>query len=302
MNQLVIKLTGTVNSSNFDEWKKDLINQIQSTNKELVTDDDFVTASEKVKSLKLAENYLKEAKKSAIDQAEEIQNLFLAIDEVTEEARQARLSLERQVKERKEEIKNHYIQSGIEEVQKLVDKQLGGFEFIDKNSFLDRSRFESAIRGKASTKGVQQAIDRLYMLIEKEVTNTAREISNNQTKLEALPAEYKILFQDIESLLGIPEDVLVVEIDKRIARYNEEIAKSEAKKISNELKKIEDAELNPEKISSIATETSTKERFQVIIDILSSKDEAKEIAQEIKLRYGDNSDISGIRLARSNEH
>ena len=267
-----------------------------------MTDDDFVTASEKVKSLKLAENYLKEAKKSAIDQAEEIQNLFLAIDEVTEEARQARLSLERQVKERKEEIKNHYIQSGIEEVQKLVDKQLGGFEFIDKNSFLDRSRFESAIRGKASTKGVQQAIDRLYMLIEKEVTNTAREISNNQTKLEALPAEYKILFQDIESLLGIPEDVLVVEIDKRIARYNEEIAKSEAKKISNELKKIEDAELNPEKISSIATETSTKERFQVIIDILSSKDEAKEIAQEIKLRYGDNSDISGIRLARSNEH
>ena len=99
VNQLVITLTGTVNFSNFDEWKNDLIAQIQSTNMELVTDEDFGDASDQVKALKLAEKTLKQAKQSAIDQAEEIQKLFSAIDEITEEARQARLSLERQIRE-----------------------------------------------------------------------------------------------------------------------------------------------------------------------------------------------------------
>ena len=109
MNQLFIKLTGTVNSSNFDEWKMELIAQIQAVNIELVTDNDFVIASEQVKSFKSAEKSLKEAKQSAIDQAVEIQQLFSAIDEISEEARQARLSLERQIKARKIEIKQNYI-------------------------------------------------------------------------------------------------------------------------------------------------------------------------------------------------
>jgi len=167
---------------------------------------------------------------------------------------------------------------------------------------LDRNRFESAVSGRSGTKGLQQAIDQLCNLLKKQVTDKAMEVANNKAKLDALPTGYKILFQDMESLLGIAENALGLEIDKRIARYNEEIAKSEAEKKSNLLKKIEDAELNPEEISSIATEISIKERFQVIIDILSTKDKAKEIAQELKLGYEDNPDISGIRLARSIDH
>ena len=104
MNQLVIKLTGQVNSSNFNEWKKDLIVLIQSTNKELLSDRDFFIAERQIKSFKVAEQSLKQAKQSAIHQAEEIHKLFAAIDEVTEAARQARLSLEHQIKKRKVEI------------------------------------------------------------------------------------------------------------------------------------------------------------------------------------------------------
>ena len=302
MNQLVIKLTGTVNSSNFDEWKKDLIFQIQSTNRELVTDDDFVAASEQIKSFKLAENSLKQAKQSAIDQAEEIQQLFLAIDEVTEEARQARLSLERQIKTRKIEIKNQYIQTGIDKIQSFVDERLGEFKGIEKAAFLNRSRFESAVSGRSSTKGLHQAIDQLCNIIKKEVSDKAIEVINNKSKLDALPTGYKMLFQDIDSLLGFDKNVLDLEIDKRIARYNGEIAKNEAEKQSSELKRIEDVELNPGNISTIATEITTKERFQVIIDILSTKDQAKGIAQEIKSGYVDNPYISEIRLTRNSDH
>ena len=302
MNQLVIKLTGTVNSSNFDEWKKDLIFQIQSTNRELVTDDDFVAASEQIKSFKLAENSLKQAKQSAIDQAEEIQQLFLAIDEVTEEARQARLSLERQIKTRKIEIKNQYIQSGIDEIQSFIDEQIGESKGFDKSIFLNRNRFESAVSGRSSTKGLHQAIDQICNLIKKEVSDKAIEVVNNKEKLDALPTGYKILFQDIDSLIGFDKNVLDLEIDKRIARYNEETAKNEVEQQARELKKTEDVEFDPENISTISTEITQKERYQVIIDILSTQDKAKEIAQEIKLGYGDNPNISEIRLTRDSDH
>ena len=82
-------------------FKQSYKNFVQSINKDLVTDNDFFEASQHVKSFKKAENYLKEAKQSAINQAEDIQKLFSAIDEVSQEARQARLSLERQIKSQK---------------------------------------------------------------------------------------------------------------------------------------------------------------------------------------------------------
>jgi hypothetical protein len=67
MAQLIIKLTGEIQSSNFDEWKNDLIAQIQSTNTELTTDDDFVAATRHVKLFKAAEKSLKEAKQLSLN-------------------------------------------------------------------------------------------------------------------------------------------------------------------------------------------------------------------------------------------
>ena len=208
MKQLFIKLTGTVNSSNFDVWKKELITQIQAVNVELVTDNDFITASKQVKSFKSAEKSLKQAKQSAINQAEEIQQLFSAIDEVTEEARQARLSLERQIKARKLEIKQQYIQSGIDEIQSFIDEQLVEFDKCDLSPFLNRSRFESAVSGKAGISGLETGIEQICTLIKIEISEKAVTIYNNKVKLDALPEAYKLLFQDWELLICLPEDEL----------------------------------------------------------------------------------------------
>ena len=72
MNPLVIKLTGEIENSNFDEWKNDLVVQIRAVNTELTTDDQFVEATKNVKTFKAAEKSLKQAKQSAIEQAAEI--------------------------------------------------------------------------------------------------------------------------------------------------------------------------------------------------------------------------------------
>ena len=76
MKPLVIKLSGSVDTSNFNEWQYELINQIHSVNKELLTEDDFAIASHQVKQFKSAENLLKQAKQSAIELARIIKELY----------------------------------------------------------------------------------------------------------------------------------------------------------------------------------------------------------------------------------
>jgi len=276
MKQLFIKLTGTVNASNFDGWKKELIEQIQSVNVELVTDKDFVTASEQVKSFKSAEKSLKQAKQSAIDQAEEIQQLFTAIDEITEEARQARLSLERQIKARKLEIKQQYIQSGIDEIQSFIDEQVVEFNKCDLSPFFFFFLFESAVSGKAGISGLETGIDGICTLIKIEISEKAVTIYNNKVKLDALAEAYKLLFQDWELLICLPEDELASEIDKRTTRYNDEMARREAEESAGELQNSEtvtEAETTAAKENeTLQDKSQQKEKYRILIDLLSTLD------------------------------
>ncbi len=305
MKQLFIKLTGTVNASNFDVWKKELIEQIQAVNVELVTDDDFVTASGQVKSFKVAEKSLKQAKQSAIAQAEEIQQLFTAIDEITEEARQARLSLERQIKARKLEIKQHYIQSGIDEVQSFIDEQVVEFNKCDLSPYLNRSRFESAVSGKAGISGLEIGIEQICTQIKTEISEKAVKIYNNKVRLDALPETYKILFQDRALLICLPEDELESEIDKRTTRYNDEMAQRETEKSAIELensKTVTEAETTTaEENVTGHDENQQQEKYRILIDLLSTLDKAKEIAAAIKSEYGHDPSIHGIKLIHNRD-
>ena len=67
MSNLQIALSGTVTASNFNEWKHELLAQLDQANRELQTDDDFAHAATLVKSFKKAEDSLKNAKQEALD-------------------------------------------------------------------------------------------------------------------------------------------------------------------------------------------------------------------------------------------
>ena len=313
MHQLIIKLTGTVNASNFDEWKRELIAQIQALNIELVTDNDFVIATEQVKSFKSAEKSLKEAKQSAIDQAEEIQQLFSAIDEITEQARQARLSLERQIKARKIEIKQNYIQSGMDEIQAYIDEQIDELKNCDLSPFLKRSRFESAVSGKAGISGLEKGIDQVCHVIKREIAEKVVTIYNNKIKIDALAEVHKILFQDWKSLICSSENELASEIDKRIARYDYELAKREAERLASELNRTDAVteetvatsgllqnNLEPvaEGKEAAADQNQQKENYRILLNLLSTLDKAKELAATIESEYGHDPAIHEIKLVQ----
>lgn len=299
-NALTIELTGKIQKTNFDEWKRDLIVQIQSTKTELLSDDDFYLATEQVKMFKSAEKSLKMAKQSAIEQAADIQQLFSAIDEISEEARQTRLTLERQIKSRKLEIKEELIQSGLERVRKIISRQCSDFQLISHSEYLDKQPFLQAVKGKTGIKGIQKAIDRKIEFIEKQILSRAEEVSNNAEKLDSISDIHKVLFQDRMALLSLSELELTLTIDKRIASFNEEIAKKKAQNAIDELNQIEKPELNPGLSPDKSTfEKEQKRQYKITVDIFSTKEEAIEIARSIREKFLSIDTVKNIKLSRN---
>ncbi len=298
MNQLIIHLAGAIEDSNFLEWKQDLLAHIHSVNTELATDDDFVDAENHVKFFKEAEKTLKEAKQSAIEQAADIQQLFASIDEISEEARQIRLALQRQIKTRKLEIKEEVIQQGIEVVRSCIQQQSDGFQRIDHSIYLERTRFDQAVKGKVALHRLRKAVASLIQTIEKEIESRAEEVSANLEKLEALPEPLQLLFQDRNSLIGLNTQELSLTIDKRIALHDAEQSKRKLEKTANVLKKFEDAELNPDANVSSEQEIPQNEKYQLVIDLFASKESAIEIARTVRSSLVDSDSVVDIRLTR----
>lgn len=111
MTELTITLTGEVRESNFEEWKDGLVERIQAVDTALSEDDDFTAANDNIRQFRDAELMLKNAKQAALQQAADINRLFDAVDAVTEETRQARLTLERRIRVRRQELKQRALQA-----------------------------------------------------------------------------------------------------------------------------------------------------------------------------------------------
>lgn len=292
MSKLSIVLSGVIEKSNFNEWKTDLVEQIRSVNTDLKTDDDFAQATKHVKQFKAAENSLKEAKQSALEQAEEINQLFEAIDQVSAEARQARLSLDKQIKKRKQEIKDEHIQQGVDTVNAFIKEQSEAFQSLPQDNYNDREIFEDAVSGKASTKGMQKSITQTCNLIKAAIAEKAAEVDANVKVLDKLPGNHKALFQDREQLVALSPDELNKTIDERIANFDQTAAapvETEA-----EAEPEVEAEAEPEAADGADED---KDDYVITIDIRASEDTADAIRTTIVKALSGNDAVGDITLS-----
>lgn len=298
MNELTITLTGEITSSNFDEWKQDLIQQIQSVNTSLTSDADFASAVKHVKQFKAAEKSLKEAKQSALEQAADIQKLFAAIDEVSEEARQARLTLDRQIKVRKEEIKEAVIVRGIETVQSLIDAQSDDFRLIDHGSLLDRIQFEEAMKRRSSIGTMEKAADELCASIEQAITQKAAEVANNATAIDSLAAGFHPAFQDRNMLLALPSEELNGVIDQRLESFKADHDDTSADKSGSTAAQADNDELNLDfSMQGDSAAAATMENFNLTMKMRTSNATAQAITDAVKQQYAENAAVLEILLS-----
>ncbi len=309
MNELQISLTGKITDTNFAEWKEDLLKQIRSSKRELTTDDDFALAETDVKTLKAGEKSLKAAKQSALEQAAEINKLFDAIDEVSEEARQARLTLERQIKSRKEEIRDEIVDAGMQEIEDFIAEQSDNFAAVNKERFMTRSDLESFTKGKRGTSSMQKAVDEAVTGVKHRVQARATMIKANEGVLDNIDAEFTSLFQDQSSLLGMESEALETTIKERIDYY-----KKEQERLAKEKKPAPALELEPEEVAEETTEDDeipepqvkpeskpagapVEGRFIISIEVFADEADATEFLDELEGRFADREIVGEIQLS-----
>jgi len=298
MEPLVIKIKGEVQDSNFGEWSRSLVEQIRSLNTDLRSDDDFAVASRQVKSFKAAEKRLAEAKQHALEQASGINKLFAAIDEVSAEARQARLVLERQIKQRKADIKAEIIDNGIRQVQEYLAQQPAPFSKLDHSEFLTRQDFETAVKGKTGTRGVNLAVSALVKQKQRDIDEKVRRVSENALLLDELPRDYALLFQDCENLVGLPFAELKLTVDNRIAAFKSQVEHAHGIAPSAESAEHKNAANSRTSTSGGQRDEDLSTRYRIILEIAAQKEQAIDLAREVRARFEDHPEVTQVRLRR----
>jgi len=297
MQALKITLTGEIQSSNFDDWKSDLLAQLKTISTSLSSDADFSAATKQVKQLKTAEKALKDAKQSALDQAADIQKLFSAIDEVREEARQTRLTLEKQIKARKQEIKESVIADGIETIESFIAEQTPDFQSINHDAYLDEEQFAAALKGRSSLKTSEKAIGKLCKQIKQAITEKVEIVSKNANSLAAMSAAEQALFQDREELLAMESDALGELIDKRLEVFNEGTGKQPTPKSVDDAEPDEEIDLDFDMQDS-AEAGEDIAAFDIIISMKSTEIQANEFLDELTKRFSDESAVESVVIKK----
>jgi len=212
--ELHIELTGLVKASNFDAFKSQAIAVFKNINTDLQTDDDFADAEQTAKWCKGVEDKLKTAKEKALGQTASIDELFRTIDEISEQARQTRLTLEKSVKVQKENVKTAMVQgytTRLIEYTHSLNKRLKG-NYLSANTKI----FDEAIKGKKTIGGMKTACETLLASEKLSMNEVADLIEININSLVGDGFDHRHLMPDIQTVATKEAEVFAGILKDRI--------------------------------------------------------------------------------------
>lgn len=181
---LNVSAKGEVLSSNLAEFRASVKTVLDSISLTPETDEEFGLAEQNVKMLKGAEDTVKAAKEKALKDAESLHEFFSALDESSEEIRQARLTLEKKIAGEKEKIRNNLVNDALAHLEcapRLREKEFGGV-------------MTDAIKSKRTVKSIKDALDAAVSLANNTITE------NRQTIREFIDAGFGNLVMDEDEL------------------------------------------------------------------------------------------------------
>lgn len=225
---LRIEVTGMVTASNLAAFKEHALAVFEGINRDLQTDQDFANAESTVKWCGEVEDKLKAAKAHALSQTASIDELFRAIDAISDSARATRLELDKLVKARKESRRLE-IKQGAEQALAAhiatINKRLGKVQLPHI-----AADFAGAIKGKRTISSLQDAAESELARAKIEANRIAESIETNLASLRELAKDHAFLFSDAQQLVLKDNEALEAIIKGRINEHEaEEKAKAEAR-------------------------------------------------------------------------
>lgn len=222
---LSIHIKGEVSLSNLPRFKEAAEQYLADIKTDLETDDDFAYAEANVKYLDEAEKSLEQAKKAALSQTADIDELMRTIDYIKESMRSKRLSLDKLVKSKKEQIKADIVLKG----NNALAAHVSALNSEIKPVVLTiRGSFAEVIKNKRTVASLQDAVDTELARCKIEIDALASDVRKNLAHLNEAAKHHKALFADISTLaLKAPDDFAAV-VQIRLSEEALRLARIEA--------------------------------------------------------------------------
>lgn len=223
---LRIAVTGMVTESNIVEFKQIALGAIRSVNRDLVTDQDFADSAKARRWCADIEAKAKAAKQHALSQTATIDDLFRALDDIGNEARETRIALERIEKTRNAALKTEIVTSGqsalaahIAQCNASIGKRLMPSIAAD---------FAGAIKGMSNFDNMRNAVNTELANAKIKADAVADQITCNLQTIKC-HADHEFLFADTAALVLKSPDDLAAVVQNRIAAHQaKEAARIEA--------------------------------------------------------------------------
>lgn len=222
---LSIQIKGEVSLSNLPRFKEAAEEYLADIKTDLETDDDFANAEANVKYLDEAEKSLEQAKKAALSQTADIDELMRTIDHIKESMRTKRLSLDKLVKSKKEQIKADIVIKANNALAAHVNALNAEIKPV---VLTIRGSFAEVIKNKRTVASLQNSVDTELSLCKIEIDAMASDVRKNLAHLKEAAQHHKALFADISTLaLKAPDDFAAV-VQIRLSEEALRLARIEA--------------------------------------------------------------------------
>jgi len=213
-----------------------------------------------VKFCSASEKKLASAKKDALTQTASIEKVFTTIDEISASLRTTRLSLNKLVKEKKEEVKNKMATKAFDHIESVTRVSNIKLEPFCLDTQIGFPYFTNAMKGKRTLVSMQQSVDECTAKLTAEIGNRTSEILRNIEEFNAAAEGYGHLFlADSQQLVWLSTGEMTGVVSQRIATEEARLAKIEedkkakGKAQTKAVEKREEAakEFTEEKVSAV---------------------------------------------------
>ena len=252
--ELVLRITGEVQSSNLSEFEKDALEVIENINTDLDTDQDFVEAEQNIKSCNLIEIRIHNARQAALTSTEDIATLITTTERLEAKFRETRLGLNKKVKTEKGRRKSE-----------IINKAMGQFADLIYNSdvkhafTLNTEAFNNAVKNKRSLEAMQKAVDEVVESEKTLLYELGKTFSTNLIDIKQAEVNYPGLFPDKKNLAVSSHEVVAAQIESRISifKYKQEMKEKAEREKAEEAEKFKQLE---EKHNEIVQEYVSPEK------------------------------------------
>jgi hypothetical protein len=213
------EFNGLVLTSNLDQYKMAARQLIEDAKKKLETDQDFADATVRIKAFTEAEAKLKLVREAVLGEIDDVDRFCRDVAEIGESIRQARLASEKQVQNRKKEIRDEILTGGKQALAAHIEQINKTLGIVTLPTYT--VDFAAAMKGKRNIDSLHGAVDDALAKAKLELNQIADGIRVNLSAYQqVIDAGLESEFRDLQQIVTKPADDFAMIVSMRIDAAN----------------------------------------------------------------------------------